>query len=318
MGRARDIEFARASNPNESHGGSIANGLKGTWEVCNASIRCIEDHLPDDLKSFESLLGPLIRCKNETATALKHWKQKSPLSLSNDGCDRQLDMQPASKLTKKLPSISSSSGSSIFPAGGLVMDARELCKIWAGCATNHFQLTSFQWFRDTVGARHEYLLFKLENGRSLGHSYNDLWLRIERRPRNKEGMNKRKLMGSLFGQFVADDMITLSPQREDLLRLDNTTLEPQASVVFSEKLSLGYLLDILEIIHKESLEYHIAGANCWFYASTIAEIVTTKARAIWELGDISYCNHWKSKHMVNSEQYNRIMNRARQLREYCS
>ncbi|KAJ1301104.1 hypothetical protein OPQ81_003520 [Rhizoctonia solani] len=317
MGRTRDMEFVTAPIPSQKssptssgpYKGSIANGLKETWEVCNASIRSIEEHLPDDLKSFDTLLGPLIRCNNEILTALKHWAQ-----ISSDGYQRQLDVQRMSKFTEKLSSVSSSSRRSICPLGGLVMDARELCKIWAGCAINHFQLTSFQWFRDTVGARHEYLIFKLESGSNPGKSPKDLWLRIERRPSTKEGVSKRKLMGSLFGQFAADDLITLSPQREDLLYLEDEPLEPRASVIFRDKLSLGYLVDVLNIIHKESLEYHIAGANCWFYASTIAEIVTKKARAVCELGDISYCDHWKSKHMVNSEQYSRIMNRVGQLR----
>ncbi|KAL5639727.1 hypothetical protein ACGC1H_006346 [Rhizoctonia solani] len=292
MGQTRDIgapstiqKLSLASSG--SHGGSIANGLKETWGVCNASIRSIEDHLPDDLKSFDALLGPLIRCKNETVTALKQWTQISP------SAEGQFGLQCASKLARTLPSISSSSGGSIFPSGGLVMDTKELCKIWAGCATNRFHFTSFEWFRDPVGARHEYLLFKLESEGSPGHSRKDMWLRLERRPSAKEGTKKRKLMGSLF------DMPS----------------EPQASVIFKEKLSLHYLLDVLNIIHKESLEYHIAGANCWFYASTIAEIVTKKARAIWKLGDISYCDHWKSKHMVNSDQYTRIMNRVRHLKE---
>ncbi|KAG8750467.1 hypothetical protein FRC11_010372, partial [Ceratobasidium sp. 423] len=189
------------------------------------------------------------------------------------------------------------------------MDARELCRIWGSCATGRFRLTSFEWFRDTVGARHEYLLFKLKSGGSSAHSRKDMWLRLERRPSTKEGTSRRELMKSLFGQSVASDLITLSPQREDLLHPEDRPLKPQASVIFEERLSLSYLVDVLNIIHKESLEYHIAGANCWFYASTIAEIVTTKARAVWELGDISYCDHWKSKHMVNSEQYDRIMNR---------
>ncbi|CAE6511253.1 unnamed protein product [Rhizoctonia solani] len=319
MGQTRDIgapsncniqKFSLAASG--SHGGSIANGLKDTWGVCNASIRSIEDHLPDDLKSFDALLGPLIRCKNETVIALKQWAQTSP------SAEGQLGVQCANKLARTLPSISSSSGGSIFPGGGLVMDTRELCKIWAGCATDRFHLTSFEWFRDPVGARHEYLLFKLESGGSPGHSRKDMWLRLERRPSAKEATKKRKLMGSLFGQFAADDLVTLSPQREDLLPSKDMSSEPQASVIFKENLSLRYLLDVLNIIHRESLEYHIAGANCWFYASTIAEIVTKKARAIWKLGDITYCDHWKSKHMVNSDQYARIMNRVRQLKEHCS
>ncbi|CAE7213321.1 unnamed protein product [Rhizoctonia solani] len=310
MGRTRDI------GP-QSHGGPIANGLKGTWGVCNVPTKYIEDHLPDDLKPFDALLGPLIRCKIETMAALKQWAE-SPSGMSSNGCGGQLGVQCASSLTPKLPSIASSSRGSIFPNGGLAMDAKELCRLWAGCATNRFHLASFQWFRDPVGARHEYLLFKLESGEGAGHSCKDLWLRLERRPSAKEGEKKRKLMGSLFGQFAADDLVTLSAQREDLLRLEDIPSEPQASVVFRERLSLRYLLDVLNIIQKESLEYHIAGANCWFYASTIAEIVTSKARSFWELGDISYCDHWKSKHMVNSEQYNRIMNRVHQLKEYCS
>ncbi|CAE6455891.1 unnamed protein product [Rhizoctonia solani] len=327
MGRTRDIEPFGAPNtttqksspiPSSSYGGLVANGLKETWGVCNASIRSIEEYLPDDLKSFDPLLGPLIRCNDEIVTTLKHWTQRPPPTVSSDGRERQLGVQHASNFTQKLASISSSSGSSIFPGGGLVMDARELCKIWAGCAIGRFQLTSLQWFRDAVGARHEYLLFKLESGGNMSHSRKELWLRLERRPSAKEGKSKRKLMGSLFGQRTADDLITLAPQREDLLHLEDIPLGPQASVVFSEKLSLRYLVDVLDIIHKESLEYHIAGANCWFYASTIAEIVTTKARAVWELGDISYCDHWKSKHVVNSDQYTRIMNRVRQLREYYS
>ncbi|KDN39798.1 hypothetical protein RSAG8_08590, partial [Rhizoctonia solani AG-8 WAC10335] len=315
MGRTRDIEALNPIQKSSSTPGSIANGLKETWDMCNASIRSIEDHLPDDLKSFDALLGPLIRCKNETVTSLKQWAQRSPLA---DGCEGQLGVQCANKISRKLPSIPSSSRGSIFPHGGLAMDAKELCRIWAGCATNRFHLTSFQWFRDPVGARHEYLLFKIESGGSLGHSRKDLWLRLERRPSAKEAKKTRKLMGSLFGQFAADDLVTLSPQREDLLGPEEMSPGPQASVTFRENLSLRYLLDVLDIIHKESLEYHIAGANCWFYASTIAEIVTKKAQAVWELGDISYCDHWKSKHMVNSEQYTRIMNRVRQLKEYYS
>ncbi|CAE6442228.1 unnamed protein product [Rhizoctonia solani] len=312
MGRTRDISAPALGGP---RAGLIANGLRETLDVCNSSIRTIEEHLPDDLKSFDTLLGPLIRCKNETVTTMKQWAQRPPPA---DGCDDQSSVKYASKSTRTLFSISSSSARSIFPHGGLVMDTKELCKIWAGCATNRFHFTSFEWFREPVGARHEYLLFKLESTGNSIHTRKDMWLRLERRPSAKEAAKKRKLMGSLFGQFAADDLVTLSPQREDLLHIEHMPSEPQASVVFGENLSLRYLLDVLNIIHKESLEYHIAGANCWFYASTIAEIVTSKAQAFWKLGDISYCDHWKSKHMVNADQYARIMNRVRQLKECCS
>ncbi|CAE6337801.1 unnamed protein product [Rhizoctonia solani] len=320
--RTRDIGFCGASNaeqgssqaPTGTHDGFIAKGLWLIPGVCNGSVRFIEEHLPDELKSFDDLLGPLIRCNDEIVAKIKHWTHTSPIPTSGDSYGAQLGAQSASPAARK-SFISSSSGHSGLLTRGLVMDARELCKMWAGCATNRFRLASFQWFRDTVGARHEYLLFKLESDKSSAPSRKDLWLRLERRPSTKARGSKRKLMGSLLGQFTADDLITLSPRREDLFYPEDAPLEPQASVVFSEKLSLRYLVDVLDIIHGESLEYHIAGANCWFYASTIAEIVTKKARAVWEHGDISYCDHWKSKYMVNPEQYSRIMNRVRHLRE---
>ncbi|CEL54906.1 hypothetical protein RSOLAG1IB_07398 [Rhizoctonia solani AG-1 IB] len=446
--RTRDIKLPVAPNtkpepsqvPSGSYGGLVAQGLKAIPGICNGSIRFIEEHLPDDLKSFDDLLGPLIRCNEEIVTKINDWTHTTHVTTPNDIRGSQPDAQAANR--SRILHLTSSSRRCSSQIGGLVMDARELCKIWAGCATNRFQLTSFQWFkntagarheylifklesnetsnpsrkdlwlrlerrptaklgesrrklwgqftaddlitlsprredllhpedtllepqasatfseklslrylvdvldiihresmeyhiagancwfyastiveimtkkwfRDTAGARHEYLLFKLESGESPACSHKEMWLRLERCPSNKARASKRALVGSLFGQFAADDLITLSPRREDLFRLECTSTVPQASAEFSQKLPLRYLVDVLDIIHKESPEYHIAGANCWFYASTIAEVVSKEARAVWKSGDISYLDHRKSKEVVNFEQYGRIMSAVRRLR----
>ncbi|KAF8752147.1 hypothetical protein RHS01_07884 [Rhizoctonia solani] len=333
--RTRDIGTFRASNtnqepsqaPNRPSSGVVAECLKSMPELCMGPVRFIEEHTPAeidsimltirswrekyDLKLFEDLLGPI---NDEIMTKMKYWTHTSPILMTRNTHGDHLDAQNASKSTLKL-FFPSSSGHSIFPDKGLIMNAREVCKMWASCATNHFQLASFQWFKDTRVARHEYLLFKLQRGESTSPTHKVMWLRLERRPSAKAESSKRKLMGSLWGQFIADDLITISPRREDLLHLDGSSLE-QASATFHEKLSLRYLLEVLNIIHGESPEYHLAGAHCWFYASTIAEIVTKKVRVVWEHGSISHCDHWMSKNIVNPEQYTRIMDRVRHLREY--
>ncbi|KAF8688530.1 hypothetical protein RHS03_09561, partial [Rhizoctonia solani] len=333
--RTRDIGSCRASNtnqepaqdPNRPSSGFVAECMKSMPELCMGSIRFIEEHTPADintimltirnwrekydLKAFEDLLGPI---NDEIVTKMKYWTHASPILMTRSTNGGHLDAPSASKSNLKnfLPS---SSGRSIFPDNGLVMNAREVCKMWASCATKHFQLTSFQWFKNTGGARHEYLLFKLQNDESTSPTHKVMWLRLERRPSAKAESSKRTLMGSLWGQFVADDLITISPRREDLLHIDGTSLE-QASATFHKKLSLRYLLEVLNIIHGESPEYHLAGAHCWFYASTIAEIVIKKVGVAWEHGNISHCDHRKSKEIVNFEQYTRIMNRVGHLREF--
>ncbi|KAG9116808.1 hypothetical protein FRC07_007443 [Ceratobasidium sp. 392] len=175
-------------------------------------------------------------------------------------------------------------------------------------------LSRVEWFREARGAHHEYLIANIKNDGSSSHEGKGLWLRLERRPKDGLFERKRDRFTRLFGHFPANDLVTISRRREDLLHRDDANDEFQTSMSFTGKVSLRYILEVLKIIHEESPTYHLAGANCWFFASTVVEALDSKARAIWaEQKNLEWFDHWTSKNWVNYDQYQAIFRRIERL-----
>jgi hypothetical protein len=251
----------------------VANCLRQTYKTFDSSIQLVEDHIPvsldietygscltiiclkDELKMFNALLYPLIRLSScRFISALDHGLDISsgPSSSKNEGEDTEHH-----GIIRSFLAMSGSSSRTLSQLKGLEVHARELCNIWTDRLTVRFQLSSFEWFREKTGARHEYLVFNLKSDESRSK---DLWLRLERRPR-EEIMRKRDTLTRLVGWFEAHDSITISHQKTNVLHRDNMEAELQASVTFDGWLSLAYLVKVLKIIHEESPEYHLAGVS---------------------------------------------------------
>lgn len=171
----------------------------------------------------------------------------------------QKDNRPA--IPSFLAASAASSSRALEKLKGLEVHVRELFNIWPDSVTARFRLSSFEWFRDTTGARHEYLIFNLKANESTDRDQSkDLWLRLERRPR-EEVARKRDALTRLVGRFEALDIATISHHKAGVLHRDNMEDEPQASVLFDGHLSLAFLVKLLKIIHDESREYHLAGVS---------------------------------------------------------
>ncbi|KAG8694975.1 hypothetical protein FRC09_009473 [Ceratobasidium sp. 395] len=229
-----------------------------------------------------------------------------------DPSDNSISKNAHSAIGSSLLALSSSSGRALQCLKGLEIHVKELCAAWADqLQTGCFRLSRIECFREKTGAHHEYLVAKIASGTSLSDEANGLWLRLERRPKAMERL--RDYMPGLVGRFEADDIITISRQKNDLLYREDSGDEFRASMTFHEGISLGYILEVLKIIHEESYTYHIMGANCWFFASVIIEVLQSKAHGIWEQDRQGWRDHQLSKNYVNWGQYRAIFERIEGL-----
>lgn len=280
---------------------SIASCLQHTFD---ATVHLLEDYIPDELSMFGTLLHPLKRLSScQFISAFGH----APDNYSNSSGDKT-NGEIRGRYSQSLLAASASSSRTLSQLKGLEVHARELCKIWTEHITSGFRLSHFEWYREKIGARHEFLIFSLESA-GTGKS---LWLRVERRP-TEDLRRKRDALTRLVGWHEANDIVTISHQKTNLLRQEGVEPELQTSEPLGEKVSLAYLVNVLKIIHNESYAYHLAGANCWFFASTIAEIALRRARDDWKSESLGRCDHRKSKDWVNGAQYRQIMERVEQL-----
>lgn len=167
-------------------------------------------------------------------------------------------------VTESLRSLLDSSSQALRSLKGLEVRVEELCKLWTERAdSSRFRLSRIEWFRETVRARHEYLLIHVKNDKDATQDTQGLWLRLERRPTHALE-RRRDYVTRLLGHFEADDVVTISRHKADLLHQDNVDSKPQDTMTFNAnepRLSLRYVLEVLKIIHEESHEYHIAGVS---------------------------------------------------------
>ncbi|KAG8694974.1 hypothetical protein FRC12_016450 [Ceratobasidium sp. 428] len=288
----------------------VAAGLK---KVANSAslVPVVGDAtqvLDDEHDLLDALLHPLQRVN--LCGFISTFGSRSDTHLPLGGKSKESHSAISSVLA-----ASASSSRTLERLRGMEVHVKELCATWTGQVTSRFTLSRIEWFRETQGARHEYLIANINSDSSLTPQAEGLWLRLERRP--KEGLvieRKRDHLTRLFGQFPADDLITISRRRGDLLHRDGMKDKFQTSMSFKNKVTLGYILDVLKIIHEESPTYHLAGANCWFFASTVVEILDRKARAIWaEEKTLEWFDHWTSKNWVNYDQYKAILRQIKRL-----
>ncbi|KAG9085449.1 hypothetical protein FRC06_003595 [Ceratobasidium sp. 370] len=189
---------------------------------------------------------------------------------------------------------------------------KELYEAWKGQLTSCFGLSRIEYFRDTVGSHHEYLIINVRGGASSGNKPGDIWLRLERRPMHCDG--KRRRIASVIGGSEANDTVAMSRRREDLLVRESMEHELRATASFRRAISLKYILEVLNIIHDNANTYSILGGHCWFFASTIVDALELKSHISWEqIGDRGWRDHWKTKSLVNKHQYDAIIDKISRL-----
>ncbi|KAG8743289.1 hypothetical protein FRC10_012252 [Ceratobasidium sp. 414] len=289
-------------------GGSIAAGMKKVFN--NASL------IPAVRNAAQSVEG-----EHDLLDTLLHPLQHLSLCdfISAFGSDS--DAQPSSegKTTKdgrssirsSFLAVAGSSSRALESLRGMEVQVKALCATWTEQITSRFRVSRVEWFREKYGAHHEYLIANVAGMANSPDDTSGLWLRLERRPKTFERM--RDYVPGLAGKFEANDSVTIARRREHLLHRTMVEDEFQTSMSFRESVSLRYILEVLKIIHEESPTYHIAGANCWFFASTVVEVLDSKARAIWERKNLEWFDHWTSKNWVNYEQYQAIVRRIKRL-----
>ncbi|CAE6337777.1 unnamed protein product [Rhizoctonia solani] len=160
----------------------------------------VDFDFPDDLKTFAALLCPLGRWStwsdriDQFTSTFLDGKGRGASSTLQEDQNSYEENNYGSVVYQTLNvafSLSDSSGRGLPCLKGLKTNAIALSRIWARSVTASFRLSSFQWFRESVGARHEYLFFKLESDQTEIHG-KELWLRVERRPPTTEECNRRR------------------------------------------------------------------------------------------------------------------------------
>jgi hypothetical protein len=167
-----------------------------------------------------------------------------------------------SKIVPSLLVVSDSSSRALESLRGMEVHVKALCATWSDQITSCFRLSRIEWYREKTGAHHEYLIANVRNESDTTQDTKGLWLRLERRPKTGfELERKRDYFTRLIGHFEADDVVTISRQKEHLLHRDDMQAELQATMRFHEKVSLRYIMEVLKIIHEESPSYHLAGVS---------------------------------------------------------
>ncbi|KAG8782770.1 hypothetical protein FRC12_020442 [Ceratobasidium sp. 428] len=172
--------------------------------------------------------------------------------------------------------------------------AQDLSYMWSALPGSGGIVRSLQWRRDTGSVSHESVVLRVSGVLPLGHE-EDWWICLER--------------------FPEGDLATLSRDRS---RVERPGSAVRAEMHFTDGLSFGHVLRILEIIHDVSRHYFLIGANCWFYASVIVEMLNIhienkKASVKWIEGKgLNYCDHHTTKEL-NHKQYHEINSRVRQM-----
>ncbi|CAE6510201.1 unnamed protein product [Rhizoctonia solani] len=303
--------------------------------------------VPAEFKEFGDLLSPLIHiCGDRFASVFGQSVVKSeslPQNNHNDAPGHGYEhRKPDNTLGSSLPNWTPPC------EDGLEVDMRELFRVWTKGITARFSLTSFQWFK---GSADQYLLFNLRNEETSDYPRKELWFRLGYRPQNwsaSEGTGLTRLIGRWSGSGATMSAVVSRKPAGDLINRDpelhygrgvlpdcislyyppsstggksyrSSRERPasRASVVFSKRLPLSYLLDALKIINNEPLKDGQWGAEVqsWFYASIIVEILDKKVQNTWQEGNRKFFyDHWGSKKwVINTGKYDRIMDQIRQL-----
>ncbi|KAG8712333.1 hypothetical protein FRC08_014741 [Ceratobasidium sp. 394] len=290
-------------------GGSIATGMKKVFNNAGL-IPAVRINFAQSAEGEHDILDALLR-------PLQHLSLCDFISAFGPDSDAQWSSgdktieDSHSSVRASFLAVSGSSSRALESLRGMEVHVKALCAAWTEQVTSRFRLSRIEWFRETTRARHEYLIANVASTTSSPNDANGLWLRLERRPKTFERM--RDYVPGLAGKFEANDSVTIARRREHLLHRGIEQDEFQTSMSFRESVSLRYILEVLKIIHEESPTYHIAGANCWFFASTVVEVLDSKARAIWDRKSLEWYDHWRSKNWVNYEQYQAIVKRIKRL-----
>lgn len=158
--------------------------------------------------------------------------------------------------------ISASSNDALKKLKGLKTNVQDLYETWKVYKdSTQYRLARIEWFREAKHVHHEYLLACINKGQDLPADTQNLWLRLERRPKSSDQVeHARELLTRLNGHFEADDIITISGQRADLFEGEEPA--PHTTIPFDtdqRQPSLMYMLEVLRIIHQESPKYYLVG-----------------------------------------------------------
>ncbi|KAG9076441.1 hypothetical protein FS749_011788, partial [Ceratobasidium sp. UAMH 11750] len=133
--------------------------------------------------------------------------------------------------------------------------AQDLCHMWAALPGSGGTVRSLQWRKDLGSVSHESVILQVAGTLPLGGEQ-EWWICLER--------------------FPDGDIATLSLNPDCVTRPDSAV---RAEMHFTSGLTFGYVLRVLDIIHDVSRSYFVIGANCWFYASVIVEMLNHHAEA---------------------------------------
>ncbi|KAB5590366.1 hypothetical protein CTheo_6197 [Ceratobasidium theobromae] len=131
--------------------------------------------------------------------------------------------------------------------------AHELTDMWFSLPGSGGIVRSLEWHRDTLGVGHESVVLQVVgySGHSSKPSQEDVWwVCVERYP---DG-----------------DFATLSRNKDRVIR---TSSEIRAEMEFPTGMAFAHVLRVLKIVHEVSPDYFVVGANCWFYASILVEML---------------------------------------------
>ncbi|CEL54907.1 hypothetical protein RSOLAG1IB_07399 [Rhizoctonia solani AG-1 IB] len=168
-----------------------------------------------------------------------------------------------------------------------------LDKAWDALPGSGGSVKALEWLRDSHGVGHESIVLEVE---VKGGPHQIWYVCVERYPDT--------------------DIATISPSKDRVVRPNS---EIRAEIEFPDPLPFSHILRILDIIERVSPTYSLVGSNCWFFASTIVEMLDigrgphqTK-RARWIRGGcLKLTDHFTTKEL-NYKQHFQIEQQVRGL-----
>ncbi|KAG8772634.1 hypothetical protein FRC12_002964, partial [Ceratobasidium sp. 428] len=161
----------------------------------------------------------------------------------------------------------------------------ELRRVWTDQVIGKFIVSRLEWFREQTGTAHEFLVLEVKcGGITADMAADPVWVRLD-------GEANR----SCYRRDGSTESRTKISFQKKLVPLG---LEPQASLVFGQRISLGYLLDVAKLIYEGTNWFTVEAAHSWLCASVLVELLSSEGKAIWEPEDADCRYYWdcESRH----------------------
>ncbi|CAE6535075.1 unnamed protein product [Rhizoctonia solani] len=167
--------------------------------------------------------------------------------------DLQENARQAIDRTSQLDILSKSLGH-FRDLRGLTFYAEDLRSIWSNKEIRQMSVTKMTWYDNSEGSNN-FLLLRL----SSPARERDLWLRLERRPRNSGLKGAMSRIGPFIRQSFADALATVSTNPDDLMAYEEMEYTPRE---ISDKITpLPFVLDIIDTVHKNCPTHSIASMS---------------------------------------------------------